>query len=87
MEEQTEQTEQPRNLYQYRVALVEKAEPPAGYPAGNWHRYVIEQGKSTIEGYRTGTLKSVTQHAESFATDLNERGAVGYSTYSTRKKK
>jgi hypothetical protein len=81
------QPEPTNNLNNYRVAVVEKAEPPIGYPAGNWHRYVIEQGSSTIEGYRTGTLKSVTQHAESFASDLNERGAVGYSTYSVRKKK
>ena len=34
----------------YRVASVEKIDPPEGMPGNNWHRYVIERGKSTIDG-------------------------------------
>jgi hypothetical protein len=71
----------------YTVVSVEKADPPEGMPGNNWHRYVIQQGDSRIEGFRTGTLKGVTKHAEAYADDLNDRGINGYSAYATRKKK
>ena len=71
----------------YRVESVEKTSPPEGMPDGDWHRYVIGQGGSKIEGFKPGSLQSVTEHAETFAEDLNARAARGYSTYAARKRK
>ena len=71
----------------YRVMIVEKTDPPEGMPDGNWHRYIIGQGDSKIEGFKSGSLQAVTQHAEAFAQDLTARAARGYSTYTARKRK
>jgi hypothetical protein len=71
----------------YRVVSVEKTNPPEGMPDGDWHHYVIGQGESKIEGYKPGSLNAVTEHAETFAEDLNERAARGYSVYASRKRK
>lgn len=73
------------NLYQ--VISVEKTTPPEGMTGNNWHRYVIGQGDSRIEGLRSGTLKAVTAHAESCVEELNNRGVRGYSAYAPRKQK
>lgn len=71
----------------YRVVIVEKAVAPEGMPGGNWHRYVIGQGRSKIEGLKPGSLSAVTQHAETVAEDLNARAAGGSSAYAARKRK
>jgi hypothetical protein len=71
----------------FRVESVEKADPPEGMPDGDWHRYVVGHGESKIEGYKSGSLNSVTHHAEAFAEDLNARAARGYSVYAGRKRK
>jgi len=71
----------------YRVVSVEKTDAPEGMPDGNWHRYVIGQGRSRIEGLKPGSLKTVTQHAETVAEDLNARAAGGNSAYAPRKRK
>ena len=55
-------------------------------PGDNWHRYIIGQGGSKIEGIKPGTLKAVTLHAETVAEDLNARAGKGGSTYAPRKK-
>ena len=72
----------------YRVESVEKTDPPQGIAAGDWHRYIIGQGNSKIEGLKSGSLQAVTEHAESVAEDLNER-ATKYSSvyYVSRKRK
>jgi hypothetical protein len=69
------------NTLKYHVVTVEKTTPPEGLPGDNWHRYVIGQGSSKIEGKKPGSLKAVTQHAETVAEDLNTRKARGGSTY------
>lgn len=71
---------------QYQIISVEKTEPPEGMPEGNWHRYVIERGGSTIQGYQLGTLKSVKAYVEGFVKELNERTVGGFSGYGPRKK-
>lgn len=71
----------------YQVVSVEKIEPPEGMPEGSWHRYIIGHGRSQIEGLKPGTLKAVTLHAETVASDLNERTGKGGSTYAPRKQK
>lgn len=70
----------------YSVVTVEKIATPEGLPGDNWHRYVIGQGTSIIEGKKPGTLKAVTQHAKTTAEELNSRTGGSGSTYATRKK-
>ena len=74
------------NKNRYNVVSVEKIEPPKGMLGDNWHRYVIGQGTSKIEGKKTGSLKDVTEHAETLAEGFNSRMGKGSSTYVTRKK-
>jgi hypothetical protein len=38
-----------------------------------WHRYVISQGKNTIEGVRAGTDAEVTTLVHDMIERLNER--------------
>jgi hypothetical protein len=71
----------------YQVETVEKIDTPNGMSGTNWHRYVIRRKGSAIEGMQPGTLKSVTQHAESVASDLNDRaGGRASSAYGARKR-
>jgi hypothetical protein len=74
------------NRPKYGVVSVEKTDPPSGMPGDNWHRYVIGQGTSKIEGTRSGSLKDVTRHAETFAEELNARAGSSYSAYAPRKR-
>ncbi|MDH5444304.1 MAG: hypothetical protein OEY52_02035 [Gammaproteobacteria bacterium] len=60
----------------YKVIQVEKIETPEGMNGDNWYRYVIDYGKSQIEGKKPGSLKLVKQHAESVADDLNSRNTT-----------
>ncbi|MFW2372739.1 MAG: hypothetical protein ACN4GM_06415 [Gammaproteobacteria bacterium] len=71
----------------YRLANIEKTDPPEGMPAGNWYHYVVEYGNSSMNCIRSGTLTEVTEHAEAFVENLNSRSAVGYSSYAARKTK
>ncbi len=71
----------------YRVVSVDETETPEGMPEGNWFRYVIEHRRSQIVGLQPGTRQTVTEHAETFAEDLNERSASGTSAYAARKRK
>lgn len=71
----------------FQVESVEITDPPEGMPDGNWCRYVIGQGTSKIECIRSGSLKAVTQHAEAYARDLNDRFSKGLSPYAQHHKK
>jgi len=57
----------------YAIVSVRRAEPPSGAEGSNWHRYEIAQGNNTIEGFRQGSLKAVTQAVEEIVVQLNER--------------
>jgi hypothetical protein len=71
----------------YEVVTVKKIATPEGMTGDNWHRYVIRRKSSEITGMKPGTLKSVTQHADSVAEDLNLRaGGLASSTYAARKR-
>ena len=74
------------NTPEYHVIKVEKTTAPKGLSGDNWHRYVIGQGSSKIEGKKPGSLKTVTQHAEMIVEDLNSRKGRGHSVYAPRKK-
>ncbi len=86
MSTEPEKVKLPRSR-KYSVVSVEKTDTPEGMPEGNWHRYIIGEGTSRIEGFRLGTLKAVTEHAETIAEDLNERATSGKSAYAVSKRR
>ena len=71
----------------YQLESVEVTDPPEGMPDGDWCRYIIGQGNSKIVCVRSGSLKSVTQYAESYARELNDRFTKGTSPYAQRSQK
>ena len=71
---------------EYKVVIVEQIEPPSGM-LGDWFRYVIQRGESTIEGLHPGELNEVTEHAETFAESLNERLTKKVHAYGSQRKK
>jgi hypothetical protein len=56
----------------FKLESIAKAAAPGG-AAGMWHRYVISQGKNTIEGVRAGTDAEVTTLVHDMIERLNER--------------
>ena len=60
----------------YHVIKVEKTTAPEGMSGENWYLYVIQKGNLTnsiMECKKTGTLKSVTEHAKDVAETINLR--------------
>ncbi len=57
----------------YEIVSVRRAEPPPGTEGSVWYRYVITQGTNTIDGWRQGNQKAVTEAVEEIVTQLNER--------------
>lgn len=82
----TDPTDHTKSL-QFKVALVEKTKPNDGNNEPDWHRYVLENGRSTIEGQRRGTLKDVTTYATQYIEQLNARSSMAQSTWSPRGRK
>lgn len=68
----------------YVVARVEKTIVPDG-AKGNWYRYVLDNGRSTITGQRKGALKEVMAHAQRYAQQLNARSLGAPSVWAPRK--
>jgi hypothetical protein len=66
----------------FRLAAIERTEPPAGAAGKNWYRYTIRQGVNSINGYLQGTATGVRHTAEQIVGQLNERraGRWGYRT-------
>ena len=71
----------------FKLETVEQTTPPEGIDSGTWFRYVIGRGTSKINGAKLGTLRSVTEHAESVVEDLNERANKHGSIYVSRTRK
>lgn len=71
----------------FKVARVERTEAPDGLDEGHWYRYVLDNGRSTITGQRSGTLKEVTAHAARCAEQINARGFGKQSIWSPRGRK
>ena len=64
----------------YHVLKVEKTTAPEGVLGNNWYLYVIQKGdltNSKMDCKKTGTLESVTKHAEDLAETLNLRNVKG----------
>jgi len=71
----------------YCLTSIEKSDPPADMPSGNYCQYVVMYGDSAINCVRAGTLKEVTLHAEDFVKNLNSRSTMSYSNYAPRNNK
>ena len=56
----------------YSVASVDKTEMPA-QDGADWYRYVVDDGRSTITGFRCGSRSEVAAYALEFAERLNAR--------------
>ena len=65
------------NKNQYQVTAVEKTTAPEGMSGDNWYRYVITRGEQVIDCKKTGSLKTVTEHAASVAELINSRHLRG----------
>lgn len=65
----------------FNLTAIEKTAPPDGGANGVWYRYVLENGKSTITGYRQGSKEQVMRYARDFAADVNARAARGYTAW------
>jgi hypothetical protein len=64
----------------YHVIKIEKTTAPAGMLGENWYLYVIQKGSminSIMECKKTGTLNSVTAHANDQVETLNFRNVKG----------
>ena len=64
----------------YHVIKVEKTTAPEGMLGENWYLYVIQKGDLTdtiMECKKTGTLKSVTEHAKEVSETINSRNVKG----------
>ena len=64
----------------YHVIKVEKTTAPEGMLGENWYLYVIQKGDLTntiMECKKTGTLKSVTEHAKEVSENINSRNVRG----------
>lgn len=85
----SDQVQSIKKVNPYSVVNVEKIDTPEGLPGDNWYRYVIDFGRSTIEGKKAGTLKLVREHAEAVVEDLNSRSFASgnSSTYASRSRK
>ncbi len=57
----------------YILVSIAKADAPVFSEEGNWHRYVISQGKNQIVGHRPGSLDNVRQAVEELIVQLNAR--------------
>lgn len=70
---------------EYKVVSVEKTEPPEGVDGGNWYKYIVGRGDSSLVGSRRGTLKQVSEHADTLVEDLNARsGRKGKSVWAPK---
>ena len=72
---------------QFRIVSIEKTDPPANVSGGEWYKYTIEHDASSIDGMRSGSLRSVEQHLEEYVEKLNSRATYGYSAYAAKKVK
>jgi len=57
----------------YEIVSILKTESPPGAVGSDWHRYVIAHGTNIINGYKQGSLNSVTAAVEENVAQFNER--------------
>ncbi len=58
-------------MSKYRLLTLEKTQPPAGARTKRWYRYVITNGITEINGFRSGTEKEIQEFTRDCITHLN----------------
>jgi len=81
----TDQTDDAPAPSKFPITSIEKTDPPDSETNGEWYEYIIGIGSSSIRGKRSGTLEAVTEYVKDYAENLNQRSALGYSSYAARK--
>jgi len=81
----TDKTDDEPAKTKFPITSIEKTDPPEGVTEGEWYEYIIGIGSSAITGRRTGSLEAVTEYVKEYAENLNQRSALGYSSYAARK--
>ncbi len=71
----------------YEIVSILKTESPPGAVGSDWHRYEIAHGTNIINGYKQGSLNSVTAAVEENVAQLNERYLYKRSQVTTPKNK
>ena len=69
----------------YEIISIQKSEPPFG-TGSDWYHYEIVNGRNIINGYKQGSLNTVTTEVETNVAQLNER-QLGKHTRTTQKYK
>lgn len=72
-------SEDERPVSKFIIECIEKSDSPKEMTGDYWYRYIVRQNQRIITGFKSGTLKSVTEHVESFTEGLNERSVRGVS--------
>ena len=57
----------------YEIVSILRTESPPGAVGSDWHRYEIAHGTNIINGFKQGSLTSVTEAVEENVAQLNER--------------
>jgi hypothetical protein len=71
----------------YKVVEIEKTGSHESDVDSDWYRYTIGNGRSTIEGERSGTLNDVTDYLAEYVEQLNERKSMDRTQWRSRGKK
>lgn len=71
----------------YEIVSILKTEPPPDAVGSDWYRYEIAHGTNIINGYKQGSLNSVTAAVEENVAQLNERYLWKRSQVTTPKNK
>lgn len=59
-------------MQKYRLLMLEKTQPPTDAKTKRWYRYVITNGITEINGYRSGTEKEVREFSKNCIKHLNK---------------
>jgi hypothetical protein len=57
----------------YEIVSILRTEPPPGADGSDWYCYEIADGRNIINGYKQGSLDTVTIAVENNVAQLNER--------------
>ena len=60
----------------YVLASISQTTSPMNPDELDWHRYIINQGRNQIVGYRRGNPDSVRQEVDGIVVQLNARRTV-----------
>ena len=57
----------------FKLISIEESPPPEGVRQGTWHRYVVANGLTEINGYAPGSRRIVQRRAREYVEQLNAK--------------